>query len=58
MSFQELADEAFRDLLKKRHRPIDLRAALRARVCRTLAVSEAERSVPRTDGRRPQTAGV
>jgi len=27
--FQELADEAFRDLLKKHGRPIDLRDALR-----------------------------
>ena len=29
MTFQELADEAFRDLLKKHGRPTDLRAALR-----------------------------
>ena len=29
MTFQELADEAFADLLKKHGRPIDLRAALR-----------------------------
>ena len=29
-SFQELADEAFRDLLAKHHRPGDLREALRA----------------------------
>jgi len=29
-SFQELADEAFRDLLQKHGRPTDLRAALRA----------------------------
>jgi hypothetical protein len=29
MTFQELADEAFADLLKKHNRPIDLRAALR-----------------------------
>jgi hypothetical protein len=28
--FQELADEAFRDLLKKHGRPTDLKAALRA----------------------------
>ena len=28
-SFQELADEAFRDLLKKHGRPTDLRSALR-----------------------------
>jgi predicted transcriptional regulator len=28
-SFQELADEAFRDLLRKHGRPTDLKAALR-----------------------------
>jgi hypothetical protein len=30
MDFQELADEAFNDLLKKHGRPTDLKAALRA----------------------------
>jgi hypothetical protein len=29
MDFQELADEAFRDLLRKHNRPTDLRTALR-----------------------------
>jgi hypothetical protein len=29
-TFQELADEAFSDLLKKHHRPTDLRSALKA----------------------------
>jgi hypothetical protein len=29
MDFQELADEAFRDLLKKHGRPVSLKAALR-----------------------------
>jgi hypothetical protein len=29
MTFQELADEAFADLLKKHGRPVDLRVALR-----------------------------
>jgi hypothetical protein len=29
MDFQELADEAFRDLLKKHNRPTDLKSALR-----------------------------
>ena len=29
MDFQELADEAFRDLLHKHNRPTDLKAALR-----------------------------
>jgi hypothetical protein len=28
-SFQQLADEAFRDLLEKYHRPIDLKTQLR-----------------------------
>jgi len=29
MTFQELAEEAFRDLLRKHNRPIDLKEALR-----------------------------
>jgi hypothetical protein len=29
MDFQELAEEAFRDLLHKHRRPVDLRSALR-----------------------------
>ena len=29
MTFQELADEAFADVLKKHNRPVDLRSALR-----------------------------
>ena len=29
MTFQELADEALSDLLRKHHRPVDLKAALR-----------------------------
>jgi hypothetical protein len=29
MDFQELSDEAFRDLLKKHNRPTDLKSALR-----------------------------
>jgi predicted DNA-binding ribbon-helix-helix protein len=29
MSFQELADEAFRDLLEKHHRPTNLKSALK-----------------------------
>jgi hypothetical protein len=29
MTFQELADEAFADVLKKHDRPVDLRSALR-----------------------------
>jgi hypothetical protein len=33
-SFQELADEAFRDLLRKHNRPVGLKAALRQSVGR------------------------
>jgi hypothetical protein len=29
MTFQELAEEAFRDLLRKHNRPVDLKEALR-----------------------------
>ena len=32
MDFQELADEAFRDLLRKHNRPVDLKDALRKSV--------------------------
>jgi predicted DNA-binding ribbon-helix-helix protein len=32
MSFQELADEAFRDLLEKHHRPTSLKSALKQSV--------------------------
>jgi hypothetical protein len=32
MSFQELADEAFRDLLRKHNRPVELRDQLRQSV--------------------------
>jgi hypothetical protein len=34
-TWQELADEAFRDLLKKHGRPTDLRAALKQSMTRT-----------------------
>jgi len=33
MDFQELADEAFRDLLRKHGRPPSLKAALRQSLC-------------------------
>ena len=46
--FQELADEAFRDLLKKHGRPIDLKDALR----RSVAVSATiHRLKPKGTGR-------
>jgi predicted DNA-binding ribbon-helix-helix protein len=38
MDFQELADEAFRDLLRKHGRPTDLKSALRQSVGASAAV--------------------
>lgn len=38
-SFQELADEAFRDLLKKHNRPVTLNAALKQSL-RSIAANE------------------
>jgi len=51
MSFQELADEAFRDLLKKHNRPTDLKSALKQS-----AGIHAETHGPST--KRKQTKGV
>ena len=39
LSLQDLADEAFADLLKKHHRPVDLQAALKASL-RTLPAND------------------
>jgi len=38
MDFQELADEAFRDLLRKHNRPTDLKSALRQSAGETATV--------------------
>jgi hypothetical protein len=38
--FQELADEAFRDLLRKHNRPTDLRSALRQSAGHSATVHE------------------
>jgi hypothetical protein len=48
MTFQELADEAFRDLLRKYYRPSDLKEALRRSAGRSAAVVplEARRKKP------------
>jgi hypothetical protein len=43
MTFQELADEAFADVLKKHGRPVDLRAALR-KSARAAAAPEPSRA--------------
>ena len=42
-SFQELADEAFRDVLKKHHRPVTLKEALHASMLATPANDEGPR---------------
>jgi hypothetical protein len=48
MDFQELADEAFRDLLKKHNRPTDLKSALPQAPgsMRTPREAESQTSVP------------
>jgi hypothetical protein len=47
-TFQELSDEAYRDLLRKHGRPTDLKAALKA----SAKASEPDAPTPRRDGRR------
>jgi hypothetical protein len=47
MTFQELADEAFRDLLKKHNRPTDLRTALKQSARQIAANQNAKPSPPR-----------
>lgn len=44
-SLQQLADEAFADLLKKHHRPVGLKAALKASI----------RTLPANDPQQPST---
>lgn len=46
--FQELAEEAFSDLLKKHHRPVGLKAALQ----------QSLRRIPANDGRRQRKSDV
>ena len=45
-SFQELADEAFADLLKKHHRPVGLRNALHQSLRRLPANANARKRGP------------
>ena len=49
MDFQELADEAFRDLLRKHGRPVDLKDALK----KSLKQSGGPEPVPKGKGRTP-----
>jgi len=56
-TFDELADEAFRDLLKKHGRPTDLRSALRQSVRESeLARPSGEPAQRRSAGRRRKNA--
>lgn len=58
-TFQELADEAFRDLLQKHGRPTDLGTALRQSLRREIpqtspaSAKSAKPARPRRPGRRP-----
>lgn len=52
MDFQELADEAFRDLLKKHGRPASLKEALRRSAGETADVVPIGRKTARTSSRK------
>jgi hypothetical protein len=54
MDFQELADEAFADLLRKHTRPVGLKAALKQSVAKSAEPSEDREGkvVPLSRGRR------
>ena len=56
MTFQELADEAFADVLKKHGRPVDLRAALRKSAGAGADVIPLKRDKSKPARRRPKTA--
>jgi hypothetical protein len=51
-SFQELADEAFNDLLKKHGRPANLKDALRRSAGKTASVIPLKRKTPRARRKR------
>jgi antitoxin-like ribbon-helix-helix protein len=51
-SFQELADEAFNDLLKKHGRPASLKEALRRSADKTATVIPLKRKSRRASGKR------
>ncbi|MEA2935379.1 MAG: hypothetical protein QOD74_2025 [Variibacter sp.] len=54
-SIQELADEAFADLLKKHHRPVTLKEALRQSVRREPANDPAPKQATRAEGKNKAT---
>jgi len=52
MDFQELADEAFADLLRKHHRPRDLKSALRQSAGVSASVHRLAKKPDKREGRR------
>lgn len=56
MTFQELAEEAFRDLLRKHDRPADLKSALRQSLGKSATIHEL--TPKRTKVRRHRGAGA
>ncbi len=52
--FQELADEAFRDLLKKHGRPASLKEALRRSAGVSTTVHRLDRAGERATGKKPR----
>jgi hypothetical protein len=57
MDFQELADEAFRDLLRKHGRPTDLKSALRQSAGATAQIVKLRRPDKPARGSRKPTGG-
>ena len=58
MDFQELADEAFRDLLKKHGRPTELKVALRRSVEAADAGTDRNATVMAKGGRKQRRTGT
>jgi hypothetical protein len=50
-SFQQLAEEAFRDLLDKHHRPVDLKTQLRESAKEELAPARTKRRSKASSGK-------
>ena len=58
MDFQELADEAFRDLLKKHGRPTELKVALRRSAEAADVGTDKNATVAAKGGRKPHRTGT
>ena len=54
MDFHELAEEAFRDLLRKHNRPTDLKAALRQSAGQTASVHKLQTKRGKRNRRTPE----